>query len=61
MEAGSIDWHCLSIYLAAQQRTAKDFAGGVLNGRQGAARNYQRGSRNPRPPEALAFRLRYSA
>src|SRR5260370_41549666 len=25
---------------------------------RGAARNYQRGSRNPRPPDRLAFRVR---
>src|SRR5262249_21361525 len=29
--------------------------------RQRAARNCQRGSRSPRPPDALAFCLRYSA
>jgi hypothetical protein len=32
-----------------------------LNERQRAARNYQRGSRNPRPPEPLAFWRRYSS
>jgi hypothetical protein len=32
-----------------------------LNKTQGAATIYQRGSRTPRPPDALAFCLRYSA
>src|SRR6266404_3758706 len=32
-----------------------------LNERQRAARKHQRGSRNPRPPAALAFWRRYSA
>jgi hypothetical protein len=27
----------------------------------GAARNHQRGSRNPRPPDAIAFWRRYPA
>jgi hypothetical protein len=32
-----------------------------VNGYQGVARRYQRGSRNPRPPDPLAFWRRYSA
>ena len=48
-------------YPATLRRTANDFAGGKLSKRQGAAGSYQRGSRNPRPPDALAFCLRYSA
>jgi hypothetical protein len=48
-------------YLATRRKTTKDFAGGALNERQGAASSYQRGSRNPRPRDALAFWRRYSA
>jgi hypothetical protein len=36
------------------------FRGGPLNERQGAANCHQRGSRNPRPPNPLAFWRRYS-
>jgi hypothetical protein len=41
--------------------TDEESAGAALNERQGTARNYQRGSRNPRPPDALAFWRQYSA
>ena len=48
-------------YPTTQPRTAKAFAGRVLNEGQGAASGYQRGSRNPRSPDPLAFWRRYSA
>ena len=48
-------------YLATRRGPAKEFARGALNERQGAASGYQRGSRNPRPPDPLVFWRRYSA
>jgi len=40
-------------YLATRRKTAKDFVGGALNERQETAKSYQRGSRNPCPPNVV--------
>jgi hypothetical protein len=44
----------------SRRRTAKDFVGAGLNGSKELQKGYQSGSRNSRPPDALAFCLRYS-